>query len=298
MTEWRFICSQCRGPLLITADSATCVHDNITYPQQAGIWRLLPPDRSAALDEFITHYETVRRAEDWGASEAAYYRALPFADLSGRRAELWRTRAQHYERFLEVVLKPIEQHARRALRVLDLGTGNGWLAYRMAQRGHQVAAIDLSLDQRDGLGAHHYYDTPFTSIQAEFDRLPLADDETDVATFNGALHYAPNVTVTLSEALRVAHTVVVIDSPCFKDEASGAAMLAAHAYGFQGLHQPIGFLTERRLQEAAAHSGASVKIYPTDQDPMKTARRKWTQWRIGREPARFPIIVFARGEST
>ncbi len=278
----------------MTNAAARCDHDSITYELKDGIWRLLPPDRLSALDGFLSHYENVRRAEGWGADDAAYYRALPWTDRSGRRNELWRARARHFRRFVAAILKPLEARQRRPLRVLDLGAGNGWLAYRLAQRGHEVAAIDLSVDERDGLGAHRHYDAAFRPIQADFDALPFEDDQADVAIFNGALHYSPDCAATVREALRVADRVIVIDSPCFEDEAGGRAMLAAQGYELEGRHQPIGFLTGRLLADVAAQTGSNLKMYPTDNDLIATLRRRWTQWRIGREPARFPVSVFQR----
>ena len=128
-----------------------------------------------AFERFEHEYHTVRRAEGWGADNADYYRALPWRDLSGRFPKLWRIRARSFSALRDRVLSRLE--ARGALRVLDLGCGNGWLAYRLTQRGHQVAAIDVQLDPLDGLGAHTHYDASFTPVQAEFDRVPFADQQ-------------------------------------------------------------------------------------------------------------------------
>ncbi len=59
------------------------------------------------------------------------------------------------------------------LRILDLGAGNGWLSNRLAQRGHSLLAVDLLTNPEDGLGAFTNYETLFTPVQAEYDRLPL-----------------------------------------------------------------------------------------------------------------------------
>src|SRR5438105_237704 len=110
-----------------------------------------------ALAQFAREYRTVRRAEGWGSDDPAYYRALPYRDLSGRYADIWRIRARSYNTFLERVLEPLERARGGRLRILDLGAGSGWLAHRLTQRGHRVVAIDLLEDPLDGLGAVRHY---------------------------------------------------------------------------------------------------------------------------------------------
>src|SRR6266851_1452104 len=111
-----------------------------------------------ALARFVREYRTVRRAEGWGSHDPAYYRALPFRDLTGRFPGIWRIRARSFSTFMKHVVHPLEvQRHTTALRVLDLGAGCGWLAYRLAQRGHWVAALDLLDDPFDGLGAVRHY---------------------------------------------------------------------------------------------------------------------------------------------
>ena len=75
---------------------------------------------------------------------------------------------------MERCLSPAEERLARPLRLLDLGAGNGWLSYHLARRGHEAAAVDLTVNDFDGLGAHVHFDAPFTPVQAEFDHLPFA----------------------------------------------------------------------------------------------------------------------------
>jgi SAM-dependent methyltransferase len=181
-----------------------------------GIWRFLPPDRQVYYEQFMREYQTVRQAEGRGSTDAGYYRSLPFVDLTGQFSADWQIRARSFRTFLSDVLQPMERTLQRPLRVIDLGAGNGWLSYRLAQRSHYVAAVDLIDNPFDGLGAHVYYDAAFTPVQAEFDRLPLTDSYIDLAIFNASLHYATRYETTLGEALRVlqpAGQIVILDSP-------------------------------------------------------------------------------------
>ena len=134
-----------------------------------------------ALAQFVREYTTVRRAEGWGSADTAYYQALPYRDLSGRFPEIWRIRARSYDTFLGRVLRRLEQDA---LKILDIGAGNGWLAHRMAQRGHWVIATDVLDDPLDGLRATRHYPRSVRPVLAEFDRLPFANAELDLAVFN------------------------------------------------------------------------------------------------------------------
>ena len=46
-----------------------------------------------ALAQFAREYQTVRRAEGWGSADGAYYRSLPYTDLTRRFPGIWRIRA-------------------------------------------------------------------------------------------------------------------------------------------------------------------------------------------------------------
>jgi SAM-dependent methyltransferase len=244
MTPLTFVCPHCRGPL--TAAGATayrCPADELDYPCRNGIWHFLTPGTCYHYAQFQREYETVRRDEGWGSNEPAYYRALPFADLSGRYNEIWRIRAITYRALLQHVVEPLAEARQRPLQLLDLGAGNGWLSYRLAQQGHQVAAVDLLLNEVDGLGAHRHYDVGFTAVQASYDHLPFAAAQVDLIVFNGSLHYATSAHHTLSQSLpllRRGGRLVIMDSPVYRDAASGAQMVQereeafAQAHGFRG----------------------------------------------------------------
>jgi hypothetical protein len=105
--------------------------------------RSAPPPRQ----RFLEDYAKIRAAEGRGSEDSTYYRALPFSDLTGRNSAQWRIRARTFEYFTRRILP------RRACDILDLGAGNCWLSYRLAELGHAPAAVDIFADPRDGLGA-------------------------------------------------------------------------------------------------------------------------------------------------
>lgn len=294
ITPLAFSCPGCGTALTpIAPDQLRCPSDGAIYRRHHGIWRFLLPERAQALAQFMTDYETVRRSEGRGDADAAYFRALPFEDLSGRFAGAWRIRAASF-RALEPLL------AREGV-ALDLGSGCGWLAYRLAQRGYHVAAVDLQTNSEDGVGAYVHYDAAFVPVQAEFDRLPFATGLADLLVFNASLHYSPDYLVTLREALRVLRPggiLAVVDSPLYRQASSGQAMVRereaafSRRFGFpSNALASENYLTMARLQDLASSLGIRWTLtYP--HHGIRFAIRGWKRRLLGgRESARFPLIV-------
>ncbi|MDQ6671713.1 MAG: class I SAM-dependent methyltransferase [Chloroflexota bacterium] len=254
-----------------------------------------------ALAQFAREYRTVRRAEGWGSPDGAYYRALPFHDLTGRFPHIWRIRARSYQTFVTHVLEPLETRVSGRLRILDVGAGSSWLAYRLALRGHRVVAIDLLDDALDGLGARHHYEIEFAAVLAEYDRLPLACQQLDLVVFNASLHYSSDYAATLRETLRVLRqpgTLVILDSPTYVDPTSGARMveerqkrfLATYGFASDALRSEH-FLTPARLHMLASELGLEWRVHTPGLDWHSALDRAVGGLRAGREPARFPVIV-------
>ena len=269
-----------------------------------GIWRLLLPEREQYFARFLQDYQTVRRLEGRGSAEAAYYRALPYDDLSGKMTADWRIRARSFDAFIARVAAPLEQRMGRPLGVLDLGAGNGWLSNRMALRGHVVGAVDLTINDFDGLGCHRFYDSIFVPVQAEFDHLPFAVGCADLAVFNASLHYSTDYGATLRETLRLVATggrIVVLDSPVYHDAASGAGMVREREtqfekqYGFASNSLPSeNYLTYVRLDELGRDLGLKWHAI-TPFYGMRWALRPLLANLSGRrEPARFHVLVGER----
>ncbi len=305
MHDFQWACPVCHTPLgELDAARLCCPTDDLIYECRDGIWRFLTPDRAAHYAQFLREYQRVREAEGRGSSEAAYYRALPFADLSGCFTADWQIRARSYRSFAASVLQPRERELNRPLRILDLGAGNGWLSYRLAQRCHSVAAIDLLVNPQDGLGACVHYDAAFTPVQAEFDRLPFDNAQFDLAVFNASLHYAVNYETTLREVLRVLQPggqIVVLDSPVYRSNSSGAQMVRereaafTRAYGFPSNALPSeNYLTYRRLHELAEVLQLRWTFIQPFYGWRWQLRPLIARLRGRREPARFAVVVGQR----
>lgn len=177
--------------------------------------------------EFFRDY-ALHRAKEGRAHSLDELKQLPYL-RSGPLARQWAVRARTYEAFLKYIVKP----AGRPLSILDLGAGNGWLSYRLAQMRHEAVALDIRDDDIDGLGAAARLladaPMPFECVHATFDDIPFAAGRFDVTVFNASLHYARDLKHVLAEAARVTRpggTLAILDSPFYGLTADGEAMVA------------------------------------------------------------------------
>ncbi len=286
-----------------------CVRCDRHYDKVDGIWRLLSPERQSVYHRFLEEYHTVREREGWGGEQRAYYQRLPQVPPDDPQRAIWDLRVRTYRALTSRVIAPRESVPTAPRKILDVGAGNCWLAYRLAERGDHVLAIDLSLDAHDGLGAHVNFEPEgrvVVPVQAEFDRIPLADREVDIIVFNGSFHYSTNYDITLREATRVLRpdgTVVIMDSPVYRHASSGAQMVREREERFTRLHgfpsnalASENFLTWMRLEELGSNIGLSWQMVSPYLGVQFTLRRWKTLISGNREPARFPLIVGSRGQ--
>jgi len=297
-----FICPRCRTTLERNVpDRVTCPQDGLEFRKVDGVWRFLLPESEAHYARFIADYETVRRFEGRGSTSADYYRFLPFKDLSGRHQADWRIRARSFNVLVKNVLTRLQAPLERSLKIIDLGAGNGWLSNRLAAQGDRVMAVDLLVNEEDGLGAWKFYEHSFTPVQAEFNHLPVMDHFADAVIFNASLHYSENYAETLKEALRVLSPqglVVILDSPVYRRGASGEKMVQEREeqfkqkYGFASDNlQSENYLTYVRLKELARELNLHWKFITPFYGLPWMFRPLLAKVRGRREPAKFHLLV-------
>ena len=193
------------------------------------------------------------------------------------------------------------------MQILDLGAGSGWLSNRLALRGHQVAAVDLTINNFDGLGCYRCYDSRFLPVKAEFDHLPFLEHSADLILFNASFHYSINIEQTLKETLRVldsSGSLVILDSPIYHKASSGAQMVSEREaqfkkqYGFASDNLPSeNYLTYARLDKLANKLCLDWKIITPFYGPHWSARPLIAGLLRRREPAKFHVIVGNRKSS-
>jgi SAM-dependent methyltransferase len=178
--------------------------------------------------QFVDDYARIRTAEGRGSGDSAYYRALPYSDTTGKNAGQWRIRARSFDYLVARVLP------RRPADILDVGAGNCWMSYRLAQMKHRPVAVDIFSDERDGLRCRRHYPCSFPAVEADFDNLPFAAESFDLVIFNSSIHYSPDYTRTLAQtrqALRPKGRIVIVDSPVYQRREHGERMRAErHSY--------------------------------------------------------------------
>jgi len=268
-----------------------------------GILRALPAESVKRYRRFIEEYSAIRRSEGRGSEDPAYYLALPYKDLTGKNSGQWFIRGKSYRHFEQKILPALEKG--KPLDVLDLGAGNGWMSYRLALRNHRPVAVDVLTDAFDGLGAaRHYHEQlgcVFPLVEAEFDRLPFADAQFDLAVFNSSLHYSTNYQRTLMEArrcLRPSGRIVILDSPVYQRRDHGERMRQERhqefeaRFGFRSDSIPsIEFLHEALLDELADFLHVKWEVHKPWYG-WNWHLRPWKARLSGRRPpSRFWILV-------
>ena len=290
MRAWRpmFACPECGvAARLEPSGDVVCDRCCLRFECRDGVFRFLTPERLAAGEPWVRQYRAVRAREGYHGRTAEYYRMLPCVPADDPHAAQWRIRGESFQQLQRCVLPPCGS---AAIRILDLGAGNGWLSHRLSSLGHHVVALDRLDDAEDGLGACGHYPTPFLCVQADFDVLPFVANQFDVVIFNGSLHYAPDVPATLARARRMLArdgALAVMDSPMFQHDQDGLAMVADKLRRFKvnyGLtdvvHPNVGFLTPSSLARAAAPLGLGGR-FVRSRGPLR--------WRVGRELARMRL---------
>ncbi len=296
----RLRCPSCGGPGVAGSACASC---GFRLAFEDGILKALPDRRRETYARFLVEYSAIRDAEGRGSEDPAYYLALPFRDLTGRHSDQWSIRGKSYRFFERRVLPGFESG--RSLDVLDLGAGTGWLSYRLVRRGHRPVAVDICVDSRDGLAAARHYwtglTTPFPLVEAEFEGLPFADAQFDLAVFNSSLHYSTDYLKTLAEAmrcLRPAGRIVILDSPVYRRREHGERMREERhrqfqaQYGFRSDSIPsLEYLYDAQLEELAGRLKLGWTVYHPWYG-LKWHARPWKAFlRRRRPPSRFCILV-------
>lgn len=267
----------------------------------------LTPEARERYAGFFEDCRAVRDAQGLEPLDASRYLELPF----GRTESPWPQRARSWRSFERDVLIPLERDATRPLEILDAGAGAGWLSYRLALRGHRPVAIDLRDDPRDALGAVSHYrevlERPFPAIQAEFDNLPLGEDQFDLVVYNSSFHHAVDYRQTLREARRVLSwggRVVILDTPIYQRFQDGEAMVERRHARFEERYGrrldsvlSMEYLDEGMLQALAVELGLRWTIHKPWHGLNREAQAWLARWSARRPPARYWILEASWGGS-
>jgi ubiquinone/menaquinone biosynthesis C-methylase UbiE len=91
-------------------------------------------------------------------------------------------------------------------RVLEVGSGNGAVAERLAQAGHAVVAVDVTLASVETTAAR----ASCPVLLAGLPDLPFADHAFDTVVCSHTLEHIPDIWAAAAELKRVARRVIVV----------------------------------------------------------------------------------------
>jgi len=305
-------CWQCRASLTdmfpatrTGSGEHVCPSCAATTQYQDGIWLSLAPEQIDHFRRFITEYEFIRAAEGRGSAESEYYLNLPYKDISGRNSDQWAIRARTFLTMERDIIAPLARRRGRPLRILDVGAGNCWLSYRLALLGHLPVAVDLLINDQDGLGAAIHFNRHvrplFPRVQAALDRLPFASSIFDLVIFNASFHYSEDYQCTFAEAFRCTRpggAVVIADTPWYAKEESGQKMVEEKhkrftaTYGFPSNSiSSLEYLTSYRLQRLQNEFNLKWKSIKPFYGIRWSLRPFLAKLRRRRQPSQFRIYA-------
>jgi SAM-dependent methyltransferase len=291
-------CSYCAAPLRTEAHGLTCAREGRWFATQHGVHRLLTQERRRELQPALEAYQRVRRDEGWRAEPG-----LPDVPPDHPHAAIWRRRARHFARARSLAR---EQLGRGSWRVLDVGAGCGWASARLVEDGHRVAAVDINLDEQDGLLAANaliHDPSRLPRAEADMEALPLEPASMDLVLVAGVLHHAARPARTLVEIRRVTRRggiVAILDSPVYRRAVDGETMVAERAeeqtrrYGFAAPAFGQGYLLWSELAALFEGAGWRLEIHDWPGRVRELTRDLVEIARWGRRTARFPILVGRR----
>lgn len=176
--------------------------------QVNGVWDMGPLDGS-----FAALYHTVRSREQRILPDDVV-RGLPHAGHRTAHPGEWRIRHRSLQRLLKLLAG--EQ---RALEVLDIGCGNGWMSAALAQAGHAVTGLDVhreELEQAARVFASH--NVTWCLGDPMHALLPVAGF--DVVVFAASIQYFDDLRALaqcVRKLLRPGGAVHVVDTMLYPD---------------------------------------------------------------------------------
>ena len=126
-----------------------------------------------------------------------------------RAAATWDSAGRHYERISQSIADAIEHCVVRLAptpgeRILDVATGTGWAARRMAARGARVIGIDLGADLIEAAKAYAAEARlPIEFRVGDAEALPFEDHSFDAVISTFGVMFVSNPEAAVAELARV-----------------------------------------------------------------------------------------------
>lgn len=163
---------------------------------------------------FSKNYISVRKKENRILSDEEIKR-LPFTKKNNPHAKEWQLRQKSTQRFLNYIKK------KDALKILDIGCGNGWFTNAIASvsKNNKIIGLDVNLTELEQ--AHRVFKKEnIRFVCADiFKRKDLFKNSFNIIVLNGTIQYFPNfkeLIQVLTTFLELGGEIHIIDSPFYK----------------------------------------------------------------------------------
>jgi glycosyltransferase involved in cell wall biosynthesis/SAM-dependent methyltransferase/uncharacterized protein YbaR (Trm112 family) len=244
LIEMTLLCPVCRNELQARALSLDCQGCGRTYPIEDGIPLVVPDLAMTSHDELEHHAGHLGNGAESDAHKSA--QAEHFDMAVAEQFEITRPhRTPRLYRFLlgekfQRAIAPLGQQLVGATALTVCG-GSGMDAEFLARAGARVVSSDISLGAaRRARERARKYGVAITSIVADVEHLPFADNAFDLVFVHDGLHHLERPDVGIAEMARVARRWVSVTEP-----ASSAATNVAIKAGLALEREEAGNLVAR-----------------------------------------------------
>lgn len=180
---------------------------------------------------FEQHYIDVRSKEGRILS-LEEIRKLPYPDKSDKNYSEWQLRQRSIRRLVEYI-----NTKQKALRILDIGCGNGFMTNLLAGQEHRAVGVDVNLTELKQ-AVQAFPNARITWYYIDLLNEALPEDAFDIITFGASFQYFKDPVQALSvckKLLAPGGEIHIIDSPFYAPEEKAKAQQNSRNY-FQSLH--------------------------------------------------------------
>ena len=110
-----------------------------------------------------------------------------------------------FERLLKSNFRSIKEQLqlKKGQKILDIGTGTGWLIVELAEEGYECIGLDIKKDFSEVNKADKNVRTSVGLVLADMNNTPFSDEIFDVVTVSGVIHHSEDMDRTIAEIKRV-----------------------------------------------------------------------------------------------
>lgn len=179
------------------------------------------PDHTISADWFASHYIELRKNEGRVYTDREV-NLLPDVDSFHIYYEEWQVRKQSCNRLLKYL-----GQKQKALSILEIGCGNGWLSAKLATiKNATVTGADINSYELDQ-GTRVFGNIPnLNFVYGDLENEIFEGQAFDVIVFAASVQYFPSLKKILNKALQhitLQGEIHIIDSHLYKPEAVEAA---------------------------------------------------------------------------